>query len=254
MPFNLLLFPLLGGFIFLSYWNRSENFAKRLDKERLLLWSAFVGAVLLGCSVGAFLLTPFAPAWLGVSSLQKWWAYHVPFQYSGFALCAGLLGPMGAWVLNHVPPFSWIWNAESESERAILEYGGPLEQLLYRALDEEKHVMVTLTNGKVYIGRVAISLAPENDTAFYLLPTKSGYRESDKHRLEITTHYDEVYKKIIEGETDAFDIISDFGVVIPVKEVISASLYREEIHNKYFAHEQDAPSLPASSNPDQLTP
>src|SRR3954463_9096755 len=103
MPFNLLLFPLLGGFLFLSYWNRSENFAKRLDKERLILWSAVAGAGLLLISVVAFLAMPSTPAWLGLSRLSTWWAYHVPFKYSGFALFAGALGPAAAWFLNNIP-------------------------------------------------------------------------------------------------------------------------------------------------------
>lgn len=239
MPFNVLLLPLLGGFLFLSYWNRTENFAKRLDKERLLLWSAISGSVLLGLSIVAYLLVPITPNWMGLHWLQKWWAYHIPFNYSGFALLAGVLGPFGAWFLNNVPPFKQLWDLAEEGKRAINDYGGPLEKLLYRAMKGEKYVMVTLRSGKVYIGRVAISLAPEDETAFYLLPIKSGYREGDKQRLVITTHYDDVYDRISQAEDQAEEMISDFGVVVPVREVVTASLYRRDIHEKYFPHSEE---------------
>lgn len=116
------------------------------------------------------------------------------------------------------------------------DYGSPLEQLLLKALNEKKYVMVTLSNGKVYIGRVSRSLAPEDDRSFEVLPIKSGYREGEMQRLELTTHYDVTYQKIIEKEDDWLNIISDFGVVIPVKDVLSATLFRGDIYAKYFPH------------------
>jgi hypothetical protein len=75
-----------------------------------------------------------------------------------------------------------------------------------------------------------------------LLPIKSGYREGDKQTLVITTHYDEAYGEIEEHEPNYLDVISDFGVVIPIPEVLTVSLYREDIHYKYFPH-ADRPIL-----------
>lgn len=136
---------------------------------------------------------------------------------------------------------------QNPGERVLLTYGSQLEKLLYRSLIEEKRVMITLKNGKVYIGRVTISVTPEEDKDFILLPIKSGYRERDKQRMEITTHYDEAYEKIQENEEDYIEIISDFGVVIPIPEVLTASLYREDVHTKYFPHEQVSKLLPELS-------
>jgi hypothetical protein len=248
MPFNLLILPLLGGFILFSHWNRSKFFAKRQDKERLLLYSSLYGAILLGISFVASVLLPFN-SWL--LALRTWWAYHTPaLQYSGISTFAFGLGLLGCCALNYVWPFNRIWKPTKQAAKALQDFGGPLEQLLYKALEDRKRVMITLSNGKVYIGRVTKSLAPGDDTAFYLLPTKSGYREPDKHRLVITTHYDLAYAKIAQNEPDGFEIISDFGVVIPVKEVVSATLYREDIHAKYFPHvEPEKPLAPAATNP-----
>ena len=91
--------------------------------------------------------------------------------------------------------------------------------------------MVTLKGGKVYIGRVTISVTPREDRDFLLLPSKSGYRD-EKHRLMLTTDYDEIYGMIVETEGNYLDVISDFEVVIPIPEILTASLYRTDVHPK----------------------
>jgi hypothetical protein len=237
MPFNLLLLPLLGGFLFFSHWYRTAYYAKRQDKERLLLYSSLWGLVFLAASLLASTLIPYFPTLVG---LKHWWAYHTPpIEYSGISSFAFALAVLALGVLNLAR------TPESEKtvgERVLVTYGGQLEKLLFRSLIEKKRVMVTLKNGKVYIGRVTVSLTPQEDKDFLLLPIKSGYREGDKQRLVITTHYDDAYAEIQEHEPEYLDIISDFGVVIPISEVLTATLYREDIHNKYFPHE-DRPIL-----------
>ena len=247
MPFNLLLLPLIGGFILLSHWNLTLYFAKRLDKERLLLYSSLVGAILLFLAFGISILVFSHPTWIGFSyllELRKWWAYNTPpFEYSGITTLALIMGAGSPWFLNRFWPFCLLWTKEMRGEKATEGYGSPLEQLLLKALKEKKYVMITLSSGKVYIGRVAKGLAPEDDRSFELLPIKSGYREGDKHRLEITTHYDKAYQKIFEDEADPFEVVADFGVVIPVNEVVSAALFRGDIHHRYFPHQSNLVTL-----------
>jgi hypothetical protein len=235
MPFNLLLLPLLGGFIFFSHWNRTAFFATRQDKERLLLYSSLYGVFFLGLS---FLLSVIAPHVPVLAGLLLWWAYNTPpIPFSGISTCALLLGVVGQFVLNNVWPFSRIWNPQIQGERAIEKHGSELEKLLYRSLVEEKRVMATLKGGKVYIGRVtkSVTLKEDKDQDLLLLPSKSGYRD-EKQRLMLTTDYDQTYAMIVETEADYLEIISDFGVVIPISEVLTASLYRADIHAKYFPH------------------
>ena len=237
MPFNLLLLPLLGGFLFFSHWYRTAYFAKRQDKERLLLYSSLWGLLFLAASLIASTLIPYFPT---LVALRHWWAYHTPpIEYSGISSFAFILAMLALGILNLIKPV----DAEKRvGERVLMTYGGQLEKLLYRSLIEKKRVMVTLKNGKVYIGRVTISLTPQEDKDFLLLPIKSGYREGEKQRLVITTHYDEAYAEMQEHEEDYIDIISDFGVVIPISEVLTTSLYREDVHNRYFPH-ADRPIL-----------
>lgn len=69
----------------------------------------------------------------------------------------------------------------------------------------------------------------------------------------LTTDYDATYRAIEETEADYFDIISDFGVVVPIPEVLTASLYRADVHTKYFIHEDPPDStkqlVPGTASP-----
>lgn len=81
MPFNLLLLPLIGGFVFLAHWRFTLYFAKRLDKERLLLYSSLAGALLLGVSFGISILVVSYPDRIlfgYLLRLRNWWAYNTP--------------------------------------------------------------------------------------------------------------------------------------------------------------------------------
>lgn len=95
--------------------------------------------------------------------------------------------------------------------------------------------MMTLKNGKIYVGRVS-SVVPKEDRDLLLLPSKSGYRD-DQQRLIFTTDYDEIYLNIMEAEENYIDVISEFGVVIPIPEILSANLYDADVHAQYFTHE-----------------
>jgi len=45
MPFNVLLLPLLGGYLFLTHWNRTRFDTKRYSGERLIFHAAVAGVV-----------------------------------------------------------------------------------------------------------------------------------------------------------------------------------------------------------------
>ena len=61
MPFDVLLLPLLGGYIFISSWNCTRFDAKRYSGQRLLFHSAIAGVGLLGSSYGILLVTRRIP-------------------------------------------------------------------------------------------------------------------------------------------------------------------------------------------------
>lgn len=229
MPFNILLLPLLGGFVFISFWNRTRWYAQRAEKERLLLYAFLAGVVFIGISILILSVPPFVPCVDALPCLPVWWAKHIPFRYSDISVLTLFLGITTWWPLNR-----WWFDERTEWARVIRDEGGPLENALYQSLVERKWVMITLKNGKVYIGPVGIGFTPEKDKTIYLVPFRSGYRNPATMWLEITTDYEDVYEKIKQSESDYENIIADFGVVIPVSEILSASLYRKDIHVNYF--------------------
>ena len=184
MPWNILLLPLIGGFVFIHWWNRTKFKALRLDKGRLLLYAALAGAGLLAL---AFVLTSVIPPFI---PCVKWFPCvpALPFDYisqSSLALLLGLVLP---------PLLNLKWKAEDESARYIREEGDPVEQLINRALDSAKPVMLTLKGGKVYVGFVVSSFVPTREVR--TIPLRSGYREDKKQRVIFTTDYSKALNQI----------------------------------------------------------
>lgn len=237
MPFNLLLLPLIGGFVLLTHWNYTKYFAERLDKERLLFYASLAGLILISLSFGSSILIASYPTWPGffyLMRLRDWWAWNTPpLEFSGVSVFAFLLGALSPPILNR-RPFAILWDKHKMSDEAIERFGSVLENLLLKALRDNKTVMVTLTSGKVYIGRLTSIPAPGDNRSFELVPLKSGYRDASTHRLELTTHYDDAYDLMLSGEPDPSVSIGDFGIVIPVKNVLTATLFRPDLYSKYF--------------------
>jgi hypothetical protein len=91
MPYNLLLLPLLGGFLFIHLAHYFRFAAQRLDGYRLLLQSAIAGTCLVGI---ARLVVEFLGLFdFGVAGLTLWYRFF-PFPYSAessLSLALGLL-------------------------------------------------------------------------------------------------------------------------------------------------------------------
>ena len=239
MPYNLplLLLPLLGGFVFIRNWYRTRWHAKRAEKDRLLVHASLAGLASLAIAFVISRIPPIYPCLCDVLCLPVWWEWlHVPWPYTGTAVLSFLIGALG-WA-----PLNWaedIWYEEkareAENARIIRDYGGPLELTLYRSIEQQKLVMLTLSNNKVYIGRVAATFIPDDEVIF-IFPIRSGYRDS-RQTLELTTPYTDAYKRIAVDQPDNYrEVLADFRIAIPVAFVVSASLYLPEIHAKYFPH------------------
>jgi hypothetical protein len=114
--------------------------------------------------------------------------------------------------------------------------------LLDLALDETRHVSVTLKNGKVYVGFVVRAFDPAYDRKYIvMLPTVSGYRREDTHELRFTTDYTRVYQELMEeDESLLVRGVEDFQLVIPVAEVLSANLFDPDIYRRFNPPEEMA--------------
>jgi hypothetical protein len=220
MPYNLLLLPLLGGFLFFHIAHYFRFSAQRLDGYRLLLQTAVAGTLLeiLARFLGLlFELLPIS------ESVQNRWNALVPFPYAATSLLAFVLGPLAAIVWNI------FVTKEEAKEIEIRKHGNAFTQLLLRAQKEKQLISITLENRKWYIGWITESpnLDPQ-ELYFRLLPYRSGYRETDNLKTVYTTYYEGAL-----GESSLRK--EDLIITLPLKDVKAANLFDEDLYNDYFA-------------------
>lgn len=239
MPFNLLLLPLLGGYVFISHWNRTRFDARRYSGERLLFHSAIAGAwFLFGAFIVTAIVTRLSPG------LHEWWEDIVPFDYSATSLLAFLAGCF-AW-----RPLNRIDAAEEEAEKALEQWGDFLEILLNRCLRDGQQVSLTMRNEKVYVGFVTSNVDPAFDRKYLtLIPMLSGYRDADTKQMVITTVYGVVYDRMIsQGMADPESPADEFELVLPIAEVVSANLFIPDVYEMFEEAAGPARSFPDQSN------
>jgi hypothetical protein len=220
MPWNLLLLPLLGGFLFLHITHFFRFAAQRLDGYRLLLYSALSGTGLV--ILARLLVILFAPTRVGLEA-ARWWTTFAPFPYSETSAWALALGPIFAVVVN------LFLGAERAKDIEIRRHGNSLTKLLHHAVREERLVSLTLATLKWYVGFVAESpnLAPQEEY-FRLLPIISGYRDRETLRTKRTVFYEDV----LGDEAVNSD---DFVITLPLKDIRIASLFDENVYDEHFA-------------------
>lgn len=223
MPYNLLLLPLLGGFLFLHLCHRFRFRAQRLDGNRLLVESAVAGAVLLLLS--RLLVTTFGITRLG-QLLGGWWTTFAPFPFSETSAISLLIGPLLAYCIN-----ARIGLAEAKSAE-IARHGNAFIQLLHQANEQEQLISITLDTRKWYVGMVAESpnLDP-TELYFRLIPILSGYRDKDTLRTYRTVSYQEIL------QNPDFNP-AEFTITLPLKDVKIANLFDANAYQDYFAEPQ----------------
>ena len=270
MPFDLLLLPLLGGFIFIRLWNVTRYYIIRADKERLIFFASIAGLINLVFALAANKLAAYYfPCKTGGFCLGKWWQNNIPFNYSDISAIAFLIGAL-SWI-----PLNFFWKRKEQIDRIIINDANPFELILKRSQDESIAISITLTSGKVYIGLVTHKINPAIPTQnISLLPLQSGYREEVTKEMVLTTNYSNAYLQLeadIESavnnlnalESQRAEILQNdssqttteidfqiktkraeieklentansFQLVMPVSQIASINLYIASVHKTYF--------------------
>ncbi|MFW6201032.1 MAG: hypothetical protein ACOC8B_00510 [Gemmatimonadota bacterium] len=223
MPLNVLLLPLLGGYVFVSYWNVTRFDARRYSGQRLFFHAAVAGTILMSVAfITARAVIVLKP------ELHDWWHRLVPFEYTGASMAAFALGAMGWYPLNR------FFDRDEWASRAVETWGDYLEALLMRAISEPQQVSVTLSNGKVYVGFVTRNFDPAFDRKYIqLMPVLSGYRAEATKELVITNDYGKVYRRMTGSNISAVDAVDEFELVIPASEIVSANLFDPEVYRLF---------------------
>lgn len=241
MPDNvLLLLPLLGGFVFVTFWNRTKIAAEGYQGYRLIFYSSIWGAIFLLLSliilripkVGFFLKTAIAFIFGNLST-----GGNDP----NLTLLSFALGAL-AWI-----PLNAIFSRAREYERALKKFGSQLENRLFEALDKKTQVLITLKNRKVYIGYVLLlsDIFSERERLYITIwPMLSGYRDPDNLIIKVTNDYTETYQQL-DGENlnnirlfiENVSEVYDLSICIRIDEIVSVTGYDLDVSNSLFGED-----------------
>lgn len=225
MPLQLdfFLLPLLGGFVFIRCFRLTQYPTSRLSGQRLILWAAIASIILIFLSgVTVTLLTQYLPqvsTWLGGWSIEIF-----PFPHSYTAFGAFLIGCVAWWPANH------FWSEEKALKWTIERYGSKVEILFAESIENKKQIQVTLANGKVFVGYISWQpIAPHKDNSYIgLLPTLSGYRDTNSKQVIFVTDYASIYETIDEYK-DKRDFIKYFSM----SEIRIASVFDPDVYKNW---------------------
>src|SRR5262249_40030519 len=142
----------------------------------------------------------------------------------GLAALASIpLSPLLAWLLN-IP----LRNVRSLCSSLLFRISSvsELEGFLWDATSRSLSVMITMDNGKVYIGNAIEAPKPgEKKTWIRLEPLLSGFRNKDTHKLEIATSYFWIHRDAGKGHIS----VEDFDVLLPIDGIHSVHPFDLEL-------------------------
>lgn len=243
---DLILLPLLGGYIFLITFNLTRYYHVRIAEKQRLVYNSLVSAFLLAIIVYlidyvilrsniyvdlyCFKSKPFASYRTHISRFINNVLNNVPATGLKHSLLIFLVSYPLAKVLNI------FFNRKFSFDFTIRRWGSQFDRLIWFSLteksDEDKLLMITTKSNKVYIGYVSKLSEPIGETYITILPNLSGFRSKDTLKLEITTNYTDVIKKYVE-EDKADEIDDKLGVILPVSEILIISRFDNDIFGRF---------------------
>ncbi len=128
------------------------------------------------------------------------------------------------WVLAGPRPkrlgFMKRWNRRSITDQ--------LEAQIADAVLFQRTIQLSLSNDKVYVGRVLSAIDPSGPTKHIKIqPVMSGHRNSDDGTVVFNTFYDEATKAL------PLDRAATFELVVPVEQIVTASGFDFVAYDKF---------------------
>ncbi|WP_409029261.1 hypothetical protein [Gracilimonas sediminicola] len=225
-----LLIPVLGGFLFIKYFYFTRFRAIRDNGYVILFKSSIVG--LSFYAIALFLLRiieideEINPK---ITNSINWANDFLVNPELLPIIISLLLMALSVFALN------WILDEDEMKKRVINQDDDSLEVTILKGYEEEKSLLVTLDNGKVYVGKVTDTYFRINDEirSILLNPLASGFRESDTQKINLNTYYGYIYEQIIDNP-EMFDVrISDFSVAIRYDHIVSVSPFDLKVYAQF---------------------
>lgn len=224
MPFNLLLFPLLGGYYFIIRSNRFKYFHQRIESQKLLFHSAIAGVFFLVISlITTAIFRKHTPDFY----LQARTFLPVQFEYAGVTFLSFLLGIISAEASN------LFYKKTASIQQAIRDNDDPMELLVMRSWETKILLCLTLKTGKVYIGYTTALPIPSRTSFISILPIYSGYRDANTKQIQFTTEYVDIYARLkADQQISRLDDL-DFQLLIPTSELVSVNIFDLMIYDMF---------------------
>lgn len=223
MPFNLLLFPLVGGYYILIRFRYLRYIQYRLESQRVLLNSAIAGIVLLAaCFLLRTLFIAISPE--TVAYLSELLPIRTPY----FGTTS-----MSLFVAVGATEFANLFiNRLDAIKKAIFTSGNEFELLLSSSFFDAHLLQFTMDSGKFYIGWVKELPKPFTTSYIRITPAFSGYRNNDKE-LVFTTQYLTVYASYIEDGSVANTNELKTDLVLKADKINSISFFDMDMYNRF---------------------
>lgn len=230
-----ILLPLLsvvGGYRFSREWRGCNHEVAFENDQRIYLRAVLYGAALF-LFVAAVIVVDRQSlqlatlVWQGKVGEITFGAEHMSLGEGERLICAlatMFIGKHIARLLNDCPSFQEFYDAELSRHVKNNE----LAHLLYRAMRSASPVMLTLKNGKVYVGLINTGVSnAEKDQYISIIPIISGYRD-EKHEVQYTTNYALAFQEVARKPTNR-NRARGLTKVIPVAEIVSSNIYDARI-------------------------
>ena len=216
MPLGIIFIPALGGYFLLNWLNYTRYGIARDSGYHVLLKSAVVGAVLFALAHGAILVIDG-----NFPEITSQWESYLDYPYSS-TVTLGILLEVVIGIAGNL-----VYSKDKAARDIAIKDGDFVELLIRESMQVPGLIELSLRSGKSYIGFALESgIAQSGDSDISMVPMASGYRNKETKELEITTYYAPV---IEDSELD----YTDFQVVIPKSEIVSARLFDPEIYQRF---------------------
>lgn len=224
MPWNLLLLPLVAGYYIFtkSYFFKFKQ--QRIDQQRLVFESIIlaVAASIITYSIRLFYESVASPEFQNI--VYK--AIPIKSPYAGTSLCILLLSITFTEISN------LFLDEKKRIIKAIKAIGNEFELQLKSSFTENKLLLFSLNNGKIYIAWVKELPIPSVSKYVRIIPIISGYRDDQKN-VVFTTHYLSVYGEYIkEGKVQSISELNT-DVILNSDDIVSVSFFDNEMYKVF---------------------
>ncbi len=238
VKFDLLLLPLIGGYIFLITSYFTKFYHQRLDRQRLIFNSVIAGVLIsiIGLYLNELLKTEC------FICFRKFFKFIIPLQYDGLTVSfyIFLISYPLAKIVNKLFPknIALYWN--------IQKWGDEFEKLFWDSLGDENNIlMITTKSNKVYVGYLINVSEPLKNSHITILPSMSGYRDKETQVFKITTDYTDTLEDYFkDNKTDKLEDV--IGITIPTSEIVIVSKFIPELF-KGFKEKEETEIIPIES-------